>query len=1292
MAGARRDQTNVVVNNLTRQWLRGAEAELPAEERARIIAERALDAYETSRDPSKLTDAFAALHAADALGIPQLPALRERLEHLAKRPDAPRSAVTVLEASAGSASIDLPDLLRTLESYNYEPAYGLPDPAPEAAGGYPGEVTEALLVAGAVAIRDGLDPLLPLDTDPSLARYAQFASQARGRPSPDVMPPGSEVLDEAVESLENEVEAAIATPTWRQCLVHGDLALALLLRHRAGRQSDDLARAVAHADWAFRHAQEGDVGQQVVTWAGLLGAVLWTRFEAEGDSDDLEIAAHLLSQTADPEDPAEVPRTSRSARLEWLRLVGAVQRYSYAVSGLPQDLDRAARLHRALEEEPFFTNGAVRHASLGYTWLSASGDADPAALEKAIAALKLAVVEGDSCESAARRAWAATLVTALEARFTRGGDLDSLEQVVQAAADALADTPEGLPEHPVLLGALGRALLWRHFLTGAHSDLRTAHTLLKASGDRTSLAAVLHAEYRWASDLRALDSAVDMAASELRATVDARGAHLPAAFDLAQYLLSRAEVLRAPEDAAAAARLLGHCLEWTGQAGEEQPLLHVEYNRAQVVRSEAAMAAGSSAVPDESGSSLPEAASALMDIVNGSGADGELVAEAEELLARTIAAARPNRRPTRRPSANTPPPLVDDEVLWEAQALLEARAAAAGRPSRWPAPREVPRSTEATLNEVRRRVDAAVTRYPTANATEQARYAVREAEALALQCLEADAPRAAFDALEAGRAVVTDAAAVEPFAIESSGAGSFRVNRTRQLPGREEAPFGAHRPSLPRTAAAGGGQAGQPGHRGMPNAVRELQELPTPEETAAACRALGVDAVVHLLAGPEAGSALIVHQDSRLVTLPLPLLSLREPALTGFAGEHDRLLRSGEDLSRAWPRVLQRVCDWAWTAAVKQLSTYLAAFSPGRTPRVVFIPYGTLALVPWHAARERVAGRGGGFRFAIESLAISYASSAHALCRFSRRSLAPLTGEGLVVVDPTGDLPHARQEGEDVHRWHYPKGQRLGSSRAAGGPPATPRAVLAAMGGQAPCPVAHFACHAENRAPATDSYLRLAGGQRLSVARLLERRPGGEGETRVEPLVVLSACATAIPSAHYDSALSLAAAFAAAGAAAVVGTLWPVDDAAAAALMRDFHALLNLDGLPPAEALRAAQLRALREARAKSLGRNGRGAAPAGDPSPWAAFVHQGLGHPDAPARESVGSTIAGLPPSAGDAASSVSPVRLPVFPSLPGPDPTTFIWTCPVADCPEQAPGDMDSPFDADRCTVHPDDALVLK
>jgi CHAT domain-containing protein len=95
-------------------------------------------------------------------------------------------------------------------------------------------------------------------------------------------------------------------------------------------------------------------------------------------------------------------------------------------------------------------------------------------------------------------------------------------------------------------------------------------------------------------------------------------------------------------------------------------------------------------------------------------------------------------------------------------------------------------------------------------------------------------------------------------------------------------------------------------------------------------------------------------------------------------------------------------------------------------------------------------------------------------------------------------------------------------------------------------------------------------------------------------LVVLSACRTALgKTLRGEGVLGLARAFFHAGSERVVVSLWEVSDEATAELMRHFYRGLLLDHLPPAQALRQAQLALSRAPRFRA-------------PYYWAGFVLQG--------------------------------------------------------------------------------------
>jgi CHAT domain-containing protein len=97
-------------------------------------------------------------------------------------------------------------------------------------------------------------------------------------------------------------------------------------------------------------------------------------------------------------------------------------------------------------------------------------------------------------------------------------------------------------------------------------------------------------------------------------------------------------------------------------------------------------------------------------------------------------------------------------------------------------------------------------------------------------------------------------------------------------------------------------------------------------------------------------------------------------------------------------------------------------------------------------------------------------------------------------------------------------------------------------------------------------------------------------------LIVLSACQTALGrDLRGEGPMGLTHAFLSAGASGVVVSLWSVDDRATAVLMERFYRGLLAGGLPPAEALRQAQLALRREPRWSA-------------PFYWAGFVLEGDG------------------------------------------------------------------------------------
>jgi CHAT domain-containing protein/tetratricopeptide (TPR) repeat protein len=237
-------------------------------------------------------------------------------------------------------------------------------------------------------------------------------------------------------------------------------------------------------------------------------------------------------------------------------------------------------------------------------------------------------------------------------------------------------------------------------------------------------------------------------------------------------------------------------------------------------------------------------------------------------------------------------------------------------------------------------------------------------------------------------------------------------------------------------------------------------------------------------------------------------------------------------------------------------------------PHIVLIPTGSLALLPLHAAEYSVDGK---TRCLLDEFAVSYAPSARVL-GYARDALArcqPDASGLLAISNPATagaePLQFAAAEVEEIAAF-FP-----GRSKVLAGEQATQAAVEQALDQAA---YLHFACHGRFRMddPLRSSVL-LSGGAELTVADLLARERLSKAR-----LAVLSACQTAIADFTQlpDESVGLPAGFLQAGAPAVIGSLWPVDDISTALLMIElyrWHRKPPSGGpLDPARALRRAQL------------------------------------------------------------------------------------------------------------------------
>lgn len=227
--------------------------------------------------------------------------------------------------------------------------------------------------------------------------------------------------------------------------------------------------------------------------------------------------------------------------------------------------------------------------------------------------------------------------------------------------------------------------------------------------------------------------------------------------------------------------------------------------------------------------------------------------------------------------------------------------------------------------------------------------------------------------------------------------------------------------------------------------------------------------------------------------------------------------------------------------------------------RIIVVPCGLLGVLPIHLLWTAP----GGERRLIDELPVIQALSGRRITSTDgvHRSIEPF----VVVSNPGSDLRYADDETAAIGAWYTEKALLVGSAASI----AAVRAATKAAGG------IHLACHGkQDPASPLGSGLELADG-RLTVAQLLAEHPPAFAAAR---LVVMSSCdSAAIDPGAPDEVMGLPAAMTYAGASAVIGSLWRIDDAAAAIFMAGFYARLhalgvNIPAWAPADIMRETQL------------------------------------------------------------------------------------------------------------------------
>jgi CHAT domain-containing protein len=236
---------------------------------------------------------------------------------------------------------------------------------------------------------------------------------------------------------------------------------------------------------------------------------------------------------------------------------------------------------------------------------------------------------------------------------------------------------------------------------------------------------------------------------------------------------------------------------------------------------------------------------------------------------------------------------------------------------------------------------------------------------------------------------------------------------------------------------------------------------------------------------------------------------------------------------------------------------------------VVFVASGVLGQVPWAALYDRQSGR-----YLTEKVSVRTEPSVEILTARSRAEAPQSAADALIVGNPRSSSPlfdrlpslaHAEAEARNVASLYPAAIPLLGQD-------ASKRRVVEQISRYG---ILHFAGHAVSSLDGdAESFLVLAseepGDSGLLYAREISRL-----DLRHARMVVLAACGTLSGSTvHLDGTPSIAQSFLAAGASAVIATLWDIDDARSARLFSEIHRRV-ISGESVSEALRAVQLRAL---------------------------------------------------------------------------------------------------------------------
>ena len=363
--------------------------------------------------------------------------------------------------------------------------------------------------------------------------------------------------------------------------------------------------------------------------------------------------------------------------------------------------------------------------------------------------------------------------------------------------------------------------------------------------------------------------------------------------------------------------------------------------------------------------------------------------------------------------------------------------------------------------------------------------------------------------------------------------------------------------------------------------------------------------LIYLLTTPAGSLALIATPDN---IHPVWLNEFTETHLIDLLktwfdayNEYQRDPESKE-ACQAWHDIIDQTTRQFWQPLIAPIVTQLKTLG---ITQAVLIPTSYLSFFPLHAAWTEDPNQPTGRRYALDDIHFTYTPNAKSLTTAKEIADRVTPTSILAINNPTQDLDNTELEVQAATA-HFLNPTILKHGEA------TVEQVKMQLSNAT---ITHFSCHGSaNLNDPLTSGLVMSNQELLTLRdifalNLADTEKGNNGLR----LAILSACETGmIGIENADEAISLPTGLLQAGVAAVIASLWAVQDDSTMLLLTKFYDLWRKDGLEPSQALRQAQIW-LRDSTEREvaplLGQRTRNPdkRPFSHPYYWSAFSYTGI-------------------------------------------------------------------------------------